>query len=420
MTAVAAQLVCQLDCQVALRIAKHAKQNFPHSAQGSLLGLDMPMDTTEDEDDDSATAARLEVTNCFGYKRKPEEKPDRWNKVREPSAEAEAAWQKDFLEFQYNMIEALGKVGEDANAVGWYESTHHGNFLTEAFIEQQYNFQMSAPNSVVVVYDEFQQRVGRCGFKAYRLTQEAMMHREMHGDSDDIFREFPAQDQLLEDVPITIYTSPMVEAMLLQVQETDLMNASSAVAGSGDYNAAGDQNAGDDTGAAGRRNAGGSKNSAFGVHIDGAGAGHTTVGRCEAGFDLDNLTPALERNVGLLLDSLDDFGMHQREMQYLERQGKAGKDAHRDRHQRVPKHVDSLNLTKQIQEHCGALDKSCADAFQKLYLVSKAERGVAASVLSQNAEGGNTSTSAAATGMGVGTSTTEIASIIQKVNKQRI
>lgn len=293
--------VC-VDAQVLLRIAKHAKQNYPASASGSLLGIDV----------DSRDEKELRVTNCFGY---------RTAKGTDTSAligGALASEQNiagtsadDFTEYQYQMLSALAETRADANACGWYESTHHGNFMNEALIENQYAFQKEVPNAVVIVYDPFQLKIGKSGFAAYRLSNEAMKRRKRAEDNDEeeAFDKFPS-DKLLERVPITVHCSPLVETMLLQYQNNNF--------------------------------------------------------DC---LDTDSIAPALERNVQLLLESLDEFSLQQREMQMYERNTR--KNQKDQRNQRVPKSVDTLNLSKQIQEHCKNIDSYASDSFGKLFMVSE-------------------------------------------------
>lgn len=73
----------------------------------------------------------------------------------------------------------------------------------------------------------------------------------------------------------------------------------------------------------------------------------------------------LERNVALLLETVEEFTLQQRETQMYERAQRQNK---MNANQRVPKSIDALNLTKQIQEHSSNLDSYCVNTFAKLYL----------------------------------------------------
>lgn len=296
-----------VDAQVFLRIAKHAKQNFPEAASGSLLGLDR-------------RNGDLRVTNCFAFKNK--KKDD-----LVPGSSGGDHNSDDFTEYQYQTLATLAEVRVDANVVGWYESTQAGNFLTDSFIENQYHFQREVPAGVVIVYDALQQRIGKCGFRGYRLTEAAMQKKTeaLENDDDDAFSEFPSAN-LLEEVVLTVHCSPLIETLLLQ-----------------------------------------------------SSAGTNSVNDWHA-LDLDNVTPSLEKGVQSLLETLDEFSVQQREMQMYERQTRKQKEAI-SKNQRVPKTIDTLNLTQQIQQHCKRIEENIEGSFEKLYLVSEKNSQEVAEVL---------------------------------------
>jgi len=282
-----------IDAQVFLRIAKHAKQVFPSGASGTLMGIE------EDRG--------LQVTSCFGYKR------------ADPSAYAESAdvvGAKQSFQYEVDMIKLLGDVNLDAQSVGWYMTTHHGNLFNEALVEHQYVFQSQVPTAVCVVYDSFKTQVGGSGFTAYRLTAAAMDQR-MSGEAD-VFADFDSA-KLFEEVPIKVYCSPYTEAFLL---------GSAAKA---------------------------KKDTSDGITLMSKSESHE---ESAAGKGLD-------RNVALLLETVEEFTLQQRETQMYERAQRQNK---MNANQRVPKSIDALNLTKQIQEHSANLDSYCVNTFAKLYL----------------------------------------------------
>jgi len=214
-----------------------------------------------------------------------------------------------FRKYQEDMLEALGEIRQDANAIGWYESTHHGNFLNEAFIENQYMFQKAVPNAIVLVYDPFAQKTGQFGFKAFRLTNEAMEKKASGGE--DEFQQFPS-DRLLLEIPIFIHSSPLIDTFLLQYCQE-----------------------------------------------------HATG---DVALDTDNIASATEKNVQLLLDSVDEFQIQQRELSNYERQTRAAKEKIM-KGMRAPKTIDSLNLSQQIQKHCKGLDGYAQESYGKLELM---------------------------------------------------
>lgn len=280
----------EMDAQVFLRIAQHAKQNYPAAASGSLLGLDQE------------NTAR--VSNCFAFQRK---------ETMEESAPLKE--KADFMEYQYGMLRALSEIRVEANAVGWYESTHYGNFLTEAFIENAYLFQKEVPNSVVVVYNPYMQKLGKCGFQAFRLTDKAMQVREENqtANEDDTFAGL-SSDEILEEVEILCRMNVFTETMLLQLGKE---------------------------------------------------------GEDFAGLDMKDSTDGQGRTLSLLLDSLDEFSAHQRDLSMFERQSRAMKEK-QSKQQRVPKSGDTVSLARQVVEHSRSLTSQQQDYLAKLHLLSGA------------------------------------------------
>lgn len=56
-----------------------------------------------------------------------------------------------------------------------------------------------------------------------------------------------------------------------------------------------------------------------------------------------------------------------------ERQTKKQKEVV-SKNQRVPKAVDTLNLSRQIQNHCASIDSYANDSLSKLYLVAPGDQ----------------------------------------------
>ena len=126
----------------------------------------------------------------------------------------------------------------------------------------------------------------------------------------DPFVDFPSKD-LLEEVSVYVHCSPLVETLLLQMGNT----------------------------------------SSF-----------------ESAFDVDANLPTMERNLSLLLESLEELSLQQREMHMYERLTKQQRDK-QQKNQRVPKTLDTLNLTQQIQTHCAGVNATAKDTFGKLFLL---------------------------------------------------
>lgn len=254
----------------------------------------------------------LTVTNCFPYK-------SHKDVSTMPMMSFEATGQEiDSTEYQYEVINAVREVRGDANPCGWYECSSHGSFLSDSLVDNQYSFQKEVPNAVVIIYDPTKLKNGKTGFQAYRLSDAAFQKRRQadENEDDDAFEKFPS-DLLFEQVPIRVHCSPQVETLLLNYS-TD-----------------------------------------------------SSAANFKQSLDTDKIGESLERNVQLLLESLDEFSMQQREMQMYERQTRNAKKEQQQKNQRVPKALDTLNLSQQIQQHCATIHEASADSLGKLYMVSQ-------------------------------------------------
>ncbi|OLQ00161.1 Eukaryotic translation initiation factor 3 subunit H [Symbiodinium microadriaticum] len=103
----------------------------------------------------------LQLTHSFGYVQK--------------GAETETQGQIDEgVQFQMDTLRKLREVNVDSNTVGWYQTTHLGQFINKDVIHSQHTFQSEIPRSVLVVYDSLQAAIGKPSFKALQLTKEFM------------------------------------------------------------------------------------------------------------------------------------------------------------------------------------------------------------------------------------------------------
>merc|ERR1719263_173260 len=224
---------------------KHCRQNSPQPVTGQLLGLDID--------------GKMQVTHSFGYVQQGTE---------------EAAHQDEGEEYSLAMQRLLREVNVDANSVGWYQTTHLGQFFSNTTIETQYLFQREIPCSILLVYDPLQAAIGKTSFKALRLTQQFMnRHAELQGNTGAL-NDFPASEMFIE-YPVYIHSPAIVEAFLV---DWSLMDASSTT-------------------------------------------------QIEA-LDTENQV-FLERNMQLLINALQDLGEEQNKLQAYERQ--AGRQGQPDK-----------------------------------------------------------------------------------------
>eukprot|EP00928_Gymnodinium_smaydae_P069118 TRINITY_DN524_c0_g2_i1.p1 TRINITY_DN524_c0_g2~~TRINITY_DN524_c0_g2_i1.p1 ORF type:complete len:336 (+),score=83.19 TRINITY_DN524_c0_g2_i1:89-1009(+) len=289
----------EVDALVVLQIMKHCNQQKPQAVTGQLLGLDVE--------------GVLQVTHSFGYVQKGVEENDRG--------------QEDGEQYQIDMLRRLREVNVDSNTVGWYQTAHLGAFFSDTVIETQYYYQVQIPNSVLLVYDPLQSRIGKPSFKALRLTPEFMAkYAETRETNKAALNNFPSGSMFVE-IPISIHSPVIVEAFL----------------------------------------------------VDWAISDPSATTQIEA-LDVENQV-FLEKNVQLLIQSLQDLAEEQNKMQLYERsagrmQEKGGGKGRNFRAQ-PPKQLDTMILSQQIQNYCKQINNNAGDAFGKVFLLSNKPAGAA-------------------------------------------
>jgi len=283
----------EMDALVFLQIMKHCRQHSPQPVTGQLLGMDV-----EDV---------LQLTHCFGYVQK-----GGWGEEFQSSDDGE--------QYQLETLKRLREVNVDSNTVGWYQTTHLGQFISTTVIETQHLYQTEIPRSVLVVYDSLQAAIGKPSFKALQLTTEFMaMYDKVSAAAKADVIDIPVSEMFTE-IPITVVSSPIAECFMLDWAITDPVYTMSQV----------------DT------------------------------------LDVENQA-FFEKNVQLLTGSLAELAEEQQKLVNYERNmGRKGDDKGKGkgRYGSQPRPLDTMVLSKQIQNYCKAINSYAGDAFSKVYLVS--------------------------------------------------
>lgn len=182
----------QLDALVVLKIIQHC-QNL---VTGQLLGL--------------AVGNVLEVTNCFPFP----------NRIEDENEAEEGA------EYQIEMMRCLREVNVDNNTVGWYSSSFLGSIPNESAVETQFNYQEKIQNSVMIVYDHTKISYGNLSFKAFRLTSSFMkLYQSQKFTRENLKKENLDHKKIFEEIPVKIHNSLLVTALLLQLQESEIIDS---------------------------------------------------------------------------------------------------------------------------------------------------------------------------------------------------
>jgi len=283
----------EMDALVFLQIMKHCRQHAPQPVTGQLLGMDV--------------GNVLQLTHSFGYVQK--------------GAETETQGQIDEgVQFQMDTLRKLREVNVDSNTVGWYQTTHLGQFINKDVIHSQHTFQSEIPRSVLVVYDSLQAAIGKPSFKALQLTKEFMeMYASAYGAAKADLVE-SLVNEMFTEIPIVVTASPLAECFLLDWSITNPLATTSQV----------------------------------------------------ETLDVENQA-FFEKNVQLLSSSLANLAEEQTKMAMYERNaGRKGDDKGKGKGYRTqqPQPLDTMVLSKQIQNYCKAINNYAGDAFSKVYLVS--------------------------------------------------
>ncbi|CEP01008.1 Eukaryotic translation initiation factor 3 subunit H [Plasmodiophora brassicae] len=209
----------QLDGLVIIKIIKHARESLPEPVSGQLLGLDV--------------SGKLEVTGCFPMPAPTPAPPaitrPHWAKDVKDDEENDDAAARDDAAFQLQMMKLLREVNVDCNSVGWYQSLSSGDMMHDAdgasawssIIATQYDYQVSIPNSVVIVYDPFRTAYGTLAIKAYRLTNAFMAFYKAGDQTRDGFaRHNIDSNRIFEEVPLKVHNSNLVHAFLYELRES--------------------------------------------------------------------------------------------------------------------------------------------------------------------------------------------------------
>lgn len=189
------KLEVQIDGLVVMKLIKHCHEVDVKGsvAQGALLGL-------------VQESGRLEITNSFPFS----------------SAEENV----DDEEYQLSMMKMLRQVNVDHLHVGWYQSAKFGNFLSTQLLESQFAYQTAIEESVCLIFDTAKTSKGFLSLRAYRLTPQALELYKMNDDAktpdftpETIKKLRVSFDNILEEVPVVIKNSHLVNELLLELSE---------------------------------------------------------------------------------------------------------------------------------------------------------------------------------------------------------
>jgi len=253
-------------------------------------------------------------------------------------------------EYQLEMMRCLREVNVDNNIAGWYSSTYMESFLNKFTIATQFKYQERIKKSVLIVYDPLRTSQGILSLKAVRLTAPFMeVYKTQVFSKESLTKGNLTFDDIFEEVPIRIHNSQLVNAFLFDLQEQSSMECDSDRLGL-------------------------------------------------------STNPFLERNMEYLIESMDELSQEQtkfrfyqnslqrqqaQQLAWLQKRRVENVARKKNGEQELPEEdpnnpifkplvepnrLESLLLTKQINNYCKQMNNFSGNSFAKLYLFGELEK----------------------------------------------
>ncbi|CAG8620369.1 10079_t:CDS:2 [Ambispora leptoticha] len=290
----------------------------------------------------------LEVTNCFPF----------------PSSKSDDENELDVAKYQVEMMRCLREINVDHNPVGWYQSTYLGSFLTPNLIKTQYFYQQTFNNkSVVIIHDVSRSTHGNISLRAFRFTPSFMeVQKEGKFTNESLQKNKLTFSNMFEELPITIKNSHLVTALLHSLNEYEPLPTKAL-----------DKDK---------------------VEVP-----------LTPNFDMLELSldPYIEKNLELLLDSVEEFGQEQSNLafwqrsyareqtkiqQYMQKRKQENQSRQAAGLEPLPEEdinklfklppepskLDSLLITSQINNYCKQLNQYAGPTLGKLFVVGELQK----------------------------------------------
>ncbi|KAK4540577.1 hypothetical protein LTR36_009107 [Oleoguttula mirabilis] len=202
----------QVEALVVMRIIKHSTTSFPTPATGCLVGMDI--------------GSQLQITNSFPFPASNPENQQTNSNPADPYHQSDqvalslaAPRAKSSATYAGEMIKYLREVNVDAQGVGWYMSCSMGNFVSQAFVENQAFYQRGQEEkTVALVFDVSRSSQGSLNLKAYRLSPSFMAaFKDSKFSTESIQKSKLRYQDIFIELPITIHNSHLLTSFLHQI-----------------------------------------------------------------------------------------------------------------------------------------------------------------------------------------------------------
>ncbi|PVU86704.1 hypothetical protein BB560_006459 [Smittium megazygosporum] len=194
--------IVTIDPIVALKIIKHARENFPRQVSGQLFGLSLN--------------GAVEISNCF----------------HSPAYLDDNEEEK----FQIEMINFMQEVNMESSIIGWYTSSRISNFFQKSVVESQLSYQDSPTSSAItLLYDPERSEQGTLSLRAFRLSDKFLELKNKNNITtlDLIASEISYKD-IFTELPLSIKNSSLTSVLVKEMQSGRINCHDCSVSGTSD------------------------------------------------------------------------------------------------------------------------------------------------------------------------------------------
>ncbi|KAF8307179.1 hypothetical protein DL93DRAFT_2088237 [Clavulina sp. PMI_390] len=188
----------QLDGLVVTKIIKHARESTS-SANGVLLGIDLD--------------GTLEVSNSFAL----------------PPSSTDEEQKAASSRYELSMLRVLKEAQYDDSLVGFYLSTALGAFMRQSWLTvQAARYESLRQGGIVLVHDASHSHHANPSIRAFRLTKAFLeAYKANKFNSQSLLDNQLTFATILEELPLTIRTSPLLSAYLETLSSPSSSSSSS-------------------------------------------------------------------------------------------------------------------------------------------------------------------------------------------------
>ncbi|KAL8162947.1 hypothetical protein V2J09_014436 [Rumex salicifolius] len=127
--------------------------------------------------------------------------------------------------YQLDMMRCLREVNVDNNTVGWYQSTLTGTYQTPDLIATFMNYQENIRRCVCIIHDPSKSSQGVLSLKAIKLSDSFMeLYRSNNFSGDKLREKNLSWVDMFEEIPIKVSNSPLISAVMTQLESDSRVN----------------------------------------------------------------------------------------------------------------------------------------------------------------------------------------------------